>query len=70
MKWTKTNLPKVFGQQISSTPGVWELFDLGQKKQLHPGKLTCPPKKGTISIGNTSTPTIDFQGTFVSFQGG
>ena len=27
-----------------------------------------PPKKGTISIGNASEPTIDFQGTFVSFS--
>ena len=27
------------------------------------------PKKDTISVGNTSEPTIDCQGTFVSFQG-
>ena len=27
------------------------------------------PLKGNISIGNTSEPTIDFQGTFVSFRG-
>ena len=27
------------------------------------------PKKGTISVGNTSEPTIDFQGMLVSFQG-
>ena len=35
--------------------------------ELHPWKLTCPFFKGTISIGNTSEPTIDFQGITVSF---
>ena len=30
---------------------------------LHPWKLTNVPKKGTISVGNTAEPTIDFQGT-------
>ena len=27
------------------------------------------PKKGTMSVGITSEPTIDFQGTYVSFSG-
>ena len=35
---------------------------------LHtPWKTNMSPKKRTISIGNTSTPTINFQGKFVSF---
>ena len=36
---------------------------------LQPLKTNMSPKKGTISIGNTSEPTIDFQGTFVRFPG-
>ena len=47
-------------------PGV-QLTETWQN--LHPRKLTCPPKKGILSIGNTSEPTIIFQGKFVSFQG-
>ena len=35
---------------------------------IHTRKLTNVPKKGTVSIGNTSEPTLDFQGTFVSFR--
>ena len=36
---------------------------------LHPQKTNTSLKKGTILIGNTSEPTIDFQGTAVSFPG-
>ena len=47
---------------------IWGV-DFGMGKNLlkcwvfHPGKLRCPLFKGTISIGNTSEPTINFQGT-------
>ena len=34
-----------------------------------PPKTNMSPETGTISVGNTSEPTIDFQGTAVSFQG-
>ena len=37
--------------------------------QFTPLKTNKSHKSGTISIGNTSTPTIDFQGTFVRFPG-
>ena len=40
---------------------------LGYTSENEP--MECPLFKGTISIGNTSEPTIDFQGTFVNFQG-
>ena len=36
---------------------------------LTPLKTNRSPKKGTILVGNTSEPNIDFQGTFVRFRG-
>ena len=36
---------------------------------IHLRKLTCPLKKKTISIGNTSEPTIDFSENMWVFQG-
>ena len=42
-----------------------------KKKHVHPGKLTCPLTKGTISIGNTSSnhqfsrDMLVFRGVFV-----
>ena len=38
-------------------------------EDLLPGKLTNVPPKGTISVWNTSVPTIDFQGSAINFQG-
>ena len=54
---------------------TWKNHHPGQfikKKSLQPTplKINMSPKKGTISIGNTSEPTIIFKGIAVSFQGG
>ena len=43
---------------------------VGKTKNIHPWETNkYPLKRDVISVGNASDPTIDFQGTFVSFQG-
>ena len=42
----------------------------GTCRNVHPRKLTCPLKRGDFNRKYISQlPTIDFQGTFVSFSG-
>ena len=49
--------------------GIFPIFFGGVNfQQVHPGKLTCPLKKGTISIGNTSS-NHQFSGRPCSFWG-
>ena len=59
------------GHQRITLDSVFFLWQ-GTKKNLKntPGKLrNVDPKMGLCSIGNTSEPTIDFQGMFASFPG-
>ena len=64
---TQTLNVKDLHQHLGSLGGKsWE-----SKKTITPRKTNeCHPNRGTnILIGNTSEPTIDFQGTAVSFLG-